>query len=367
MSLWFVLALMTSVAIFAVLWPLSRSPVSRNDGGGTMIYKDQLAEVERDLSLGIISQADAEIARIEISRRLLSVANSPQAEEPVSRVGLRRAIVVMAFVGIPVFAGILYLQRGSPTLKDFPLAGRMTEPVASASLETLVTQVEAHLEKNPRDGRGWEVLAPVLLRLGRIDDAVRAYRNSLAYGTDTAVRRADLGEALAAAAGGVITSEAKAEFERALQLDAKDPKARYFMAVAAEQDGRANDAATIWRDMLKTAPDGAPWRPAVEQALARVNASIAPELSNEAVAASKDMTADERSEMIAGMVDRLAARLKQNGDDVEGWLRLVRAYTVLGQAEKAKQAISDARSAAQADPERLRRFNDALKNLGLEG
>ena len=104
-----------------------------------------------------------------------------------------------------------------------------------------MAQVEAHLEKNPADGRGWNVLAPVLARLGRYDEAVRAYRNSITYNGERSERRADLGEALAAAAGGVVTAEAKAEFERAVALNADEVKASYFLGLAAEQDGRGSE------------------------------------------------------------------------------------------------------------------------------
>ena len=92
----------------------------------------------------------------------------------------------------------LYLPLGSPRLGDFPLAQRTRAPDATQPLDNLVAQVEAHLEKNPTDGRGWNVLAPVLARLGRYDDAVRAFRNSITYNGDSAERRADLGEAIAA-------------------------------------------------------------------------------------------------------------------------------------------------------------------------
>jgi cytochrome c-type biogenesis protein CcmH len=85
------------------------------------------------------------------------------------------------------------------------------------------------------------------------------------------------------------------------------------------------------------------------------------------VAAAKDMSETDRSAMIRGMVERLATRLHQNGDDVEGWLRLVRAYMVMGDADKAKAASSDARQAVAKDPERLQQLNDGLKNLGLDG
>ena len=131
-----------------------------------------------------------------------------------------------------------YLALGSPLLGDFPLASRTRTADANQPLDNMVAQVEAHLEKNPTDGRGWTVLAPVLARLGRYDDAVRAYRNAITYAGDSAERRADLGEALAVAAGGVVTAEAKAEFERAVAQNADEPKANYFLGLAAEQDGR---------------------------------------------------------------------------------------------------------------------------------
>ena len=118
---------------------------------------------------------------------------------------------------------------GSPQLGDFPLATRARTADASQPLANLVAQVEAHLEKNPTDGRGWNVLAPVLSRLGRYDEAVRAYRNSITYSGDSAERRADLGEALTGAAGGVVTAEAKAEFERAVAQSADEFKANYFL------------------------------------------------------------------------------------------------------------------------------------------
>jgi cytochrome c-type biogenesis protein CcmH len=91
-----------------------------------------------------------------------------------------------------------------------------------------------------------------------------------------------------------------------------------------------------------------------------------PKLSEDTIAAAKDMNAGDRDTMIRGMVDRLATRLKENGDDVEGWLKLVRAYMVLGDTDKAKTALADARQAVK-DPERLRQLNDGLKNLGLDG
>ncbi|MBR1168420.1 MULTISPECIES: c-type cytochrome biogenesis protein CcmI [Bradyrhizobium] len=368
MTLWFVFALMTVAAIFAVLWPLGRTSRAQDQGSEVAVYKDQLAEIERDLAAGLILAPEAEAARVEISRRLLAAAASEPATAPMSNLKWRRAAAVLALAGLPLVAIGVYMPLGSPRLQDFPLAQRERGSGMAQSLENLVVQVEQHLEKNPTDGRGWNVLAPVLERLGRFDDAVRAYRNSLTYNGESAERRSDLGEAISAAAGGVVTAEAKAEFERARGLNADDPKANYFLGLAAEQDGRKEDAANIWRALLAKAPADAPWRALVQSSLARVGGGgTMPALSDETVAASKDMAEVDRNAMVRGMVDRLATRLKQNGDDVEGWLRLVRAYLVMGERDKAMGASVDARQAVASNAERLRQLNEGLRTLGIGG
>jgi len=366
MMLWIVFALMTAAAVFAVLWPLSRGNRPQGEGSETVVYRDQLAEVERDVTAGLINPPEAAAARVEISRRLLAAADH-QREAVGSSLSLRRAAALVALIGLPLVALGFYYPLGSPELPDFPLAQRARTPDGTQSLDNLVAQVEQHLANNPTDGRGWSVLAPVLARLGRVDDAVRAFRNSITYNGENSERRADLGEALVAAAGGVVTGEAKAEFDRAIALNADDVKASYYLGLAAEQDGRASEAANIWREMLAKAPADAPWRSLVQAALVRVGGSPVPAPSEETIAAAKGMSDTDRSAMIRSMVDRLAARLKQNGEDVDGWLRLVRAYMVMGDADKAKGASSDARRAVAGDPERLRQLNEGLKNLGLDG
>ena len=382
MTLWFVFALMTAAAIFAVLLPLGVGGRAQTGGSETTVYKDQLAEIDRDVAAGLIGASEADAARVEISRRLLAAADQTRDPPVQSNTRLRRSAALLSLVGLPVLAVAVYLPLGSPRLGDFPLAQRARAPDATQPLDALVAKVEQHLEQNPTDARGWTVLAPVLARLGRFDDAARAYRNAIAYGGETADRRADLGEVIAAAAGGVVTAEAKGEFEHAQALQADDPKASYFLGLAAEQDGRNADAASIWRALLSKAPQNAPWRPLIEAALTRVGVPGAPApgapapgapvpgapaLPDGAMAAAKDTSDSDRGTMIRGMVERLATRLKQNGDDVEGWLRLVRAYMVMGDRDKAQGALSDARQAVANDVERLRQLNEGLKKLGLDG
>jgi cytochrome c-type biogenesis protein CcmH len=365
MTLWFVFALMTAGAAFAVLWPLGRR--ARPQGGSeTIVYRDQLVEVERDVTVGLIGAPEAAAARVEIGRRLLEAADA-ESNQPVStNIRSRRAVAVIALVGIPLVALAFYLPLGSPSLPDFPLSERARAADPTQPLDNLVAQVESHLEKNPTDGRGWLVLAPVLAKVGRFDDAARAYRNAITYSGETSERRADLGAAIAGAANGIVTADAKKEFDRAIALDPQEVKARYFLGVAAVQDGRTADAAKMWQAMLANAPADAPWRGLVQDALTRVGGTE-PALADSDLTAAKGMSAADRSTMIHGMVDRLATRLKQNGNDVEGWLRLVRAYMVLGDQDKARSALGDARHAVGSDPAQLRTLNEGLKNLGLDG
>jgi cytochrome c-type biogenesis protein CcmH len=373
MTLWFVMALMTAAAIFAVLWPLGRRRAPAPAGSDVAVYRDQLEEVDRDRAAGRIGESEAIAARIEVSRRLLAAADAAAATQakPAASAGWRRkAAALAALVALPAGTAGLYLALGSPGLPAAPLSARLKQIPEQPSLATLVAQVEAHLAKNPEEGRGWEVVAPVYMRLGRFDDAVKARRSALQLLGDSAEREGDLGEALVAAANGVVTADAKTAFERALALNAKDVKARFFLGVAAEQDGRRTDAANAWRDLLKDAPAGAPWTELVRHALARVDGTPVAGDGNptpDDMAAASDLAPDQRAAMVRGMVDRLAERLKRDGADVEGWLRLVRAYTVLGERDKAQAAASDARRALGAEPDKVRRVDELVKGLGLEG
>src|SRR3954451_7098113 len=141
MTLWFVFALMTAFAVFAVLWPLGRGTKPQREGNEAAVYKDQLAEIDRDVSAGLIGASEAEAARVEISRRLLSAVDAERAQPASADTTSRRAVAVIAFVGLPLIALALYLPLGSPRLADFPLSERAQAP-ASQPLDNLVAQVE---------------------------------------------------------------------------------------------------------------------------------------------------------------------------------------------------------------------------------
>ena len=213
------------------------------------------------------------------------------------------------------------------------------------------------------------MIAPVYLLLSRFADAVVPHKKAIALNGDSPAREADLGEALVAVANGVVTDEAKLAFQRAAASDPHNVKARYFLGLADEQDGDRNAAAQKWRALLGDAPTDAPWRGFVSAALGRITGeplgSAGPSTAD--VAAAENMPEGERAEMIRGMVQRLSDKLHTDGNDVDGWVRLVRAYAVLGDRDKAKDAAADARSALADRPDQVKRIDDLVKSLGLEG
>jgi cytochrome c-type biogenesis protein CcmH len=379
MILWLVFALMTAAAVFAVLWPLARGREIQS-GSELEVYRDQLDEIDRDRAAGLIGEAEAQAARVEVSRRLIAAADAAEFNRPGpagSPLRRRRVMAATALILVPAGAIVLYLALGSPQMPGEPLQARLRALHDDRSIASLVTQVEAHLAQNPNDARGYAVLAPVYLELGRLDDAVNARHRVLALAGETPDRQADLGEALTAAAKGIVTAEAKNAFERAVALNASEPKARFFLGVAAMQDGDRAKAASIWQDMLKSAPSDAPWLGTVQQALAQAGVTLpavaavpppggSPGPNADDIAAASQMNEQDRNAMVRGMVERLADRLKQNADDVEGWQRLLRAYVVLSERDKAQAAAGEARRTFASDPGKLRQIEDTIKSLGLQ-
>lgn len=380
MTLWLSFALMTAAVICIVLWPLRRAQKERGAGSEVAVYRNQLTEIKRDRLTGLIGEAEAKAAQLEVSRRLLAAADAEAARSlanpATDSLRRRRIVALVALLVLPAGTVALYLLVGSPNQPAQPLAARLNMPMQKRSIAALVAQVEDHLDHNPDDGRGWQILAPIYMRLGRFEDAVKAWRNTLRLTGESADGEADLGEALVGAANGVVTLEAASAFDHALALDAHNVKARFFTGLSAEQDGKREQAAAIWRDLLNGAPADAPWLGLVQQSLARLEPNAAPDSASAAtdtapsadqVAAAADLSAQDRTELIRAMVERLAQRLAQDASDVDGWLRLIRSYVVLGERDKALNAAARARQALTGSDDKVRRIDALVKGLGLEG
>ncbi len=368
MTLWLIFALMTVAAVCAVLWPLGRKGGGLTGGSDRLVYQDQLLEIERDRAAGLIGAPEAESARVEISRRLLAAADAeisgPSPQAPGRLIFRHRAAAMLASVLLPAIGLGFYLWLGSPDIPSQSAFARVDTPLGAQSIGNLVAQVEAHLASDPNDGAGWEVIAPVYMRLGRFNDAVQAWRKTIALKGDNATREAALGEALVASANGVVTDEAMTAFQHAVAVEPHEPKANYFIGLADEQAGKRDAAAAKWRALLDSAPPDAPWAGFVREALERVTAAPAAATAGDSAGEAKSA---QSSEMIRGMVQRLADRLHTSGGDADEWLRLVRAYIVLGERDKAKDAVADAKRALSDRPDEIKRIDDLVKGLGLNG
>ncbi len=177
----------------------------------------------------------------------------------------RWATAALAVVAVPAVAFALYADVGHPNMPDDPLVVRLNAKPGDMDVAAAVAKIEAHLKQNPNDGQAYAVLAPIYLNLGRGDDAVNAYANVLRLLGDTPERRTAYGGALVFAAGGRVTPEARAAFKVALAKDPMVPQARFFLGLAAEQDGDKAGAVDIWTKLLAAAPPDAEWADFVRQ------------------------------------------------------------------------------------------------------
>lgn len=358
---------MTALAVLTVLVPLARRRALR-EGGEAAVYRDQLSEIERDSARGAIGAPEAEAARVEVARRLIAASERDNEAEDTVITGRnrRRVAALAALVVLPLAAGTLYLGFGRPDLPDSPLAARTAADSAGQPIDDLVQRVEAELRKRPDDGQGWDVIAPVYLRNGDAPKAANAFENAIRLLGSSAEREAGHGEALTLAAQGTVTPEAKAAFERAAKLDAAQPRARFYLGRQAEQAGDAAKAADIYRGMLRNAPPDAAWRGMVGQALAETALGVEGKMPAVDPKQLEGVSPEQRLATIRGMVDGLAARLNSTPDDLGGQLRLIRAWTMLGESDKARAQGKAARAAFANNPDALRRIGDLLLGLGLE-
>ncbi len=285
---------------------------------------------------------------------------------------------------VPLLALGLYLLYGSPRLPDQPLAARLEDPSNNQNLGALVARVEARLREHPDEGEGWDVIAPVYMGAQRYQDAADAYSEAIRLLGPTAKRLSGQGQALVLADNGVVTEEAKSALTRAIALDPGLTEPRILIAIAKEQDGDFAGAIADWRALSDKAPADAPWRQMVEQRIASDEAHLAgkpvPDQAPQGaatppvagspsagdVAAAQNMSPADRQAMIEQMVQRLAARLDQDGSDLGGWLKLVKAYSVLDRKDDALKALARAKSQFTGNAQALQQLDQLAAELGLK-
>ena len=398
MSFWLLGMLMTGIVLAVMLRPLIGRPVRfvRRDEFDLRIYKDQLSEIDRDRARGLLDATQVDAARLEIQRRMLKAAGDAGA--PGRTVARRPAFAAVLGTFVALGAGGAYLTLGMPDLGDRPLAQRIAERRAvriaeqdaaarrASDLVGAVARLEARLAEDPENAEGWMLLGNSRMTLRRFEAAAAAYARVVELdegGAEPLARRA---EAMIAAADGRVTGAARRLLRDVQRKRPLSPRADYYLGLGQAQDGDAQGAIETWLALLRRSPGDAPWVAMIRQRIGdlaeRTGLSVARELAaasqpgatappalagptREDIAAASDMTPQERLEMIRTMVSRLAERMAENPGDLDGWLRLIRAYGVLGANEEATGAIGRALAAFDGRTGAQDRLRAAAAEFGL--
>ncbi|NVK33670.1 MAG: c-type cytochrome biogenesis protein CcmI [Rhodobacteraceae bacterium] len=377
MIFWFVASLLAVGAALVILIPAQRArradfAAEDSLSADMAVYKDQIDELDRDLARGLIEPETAGEARIEIARRLLGVDELLKSRSSANKGMSRYATALIqgaALLFIPVASIVLYLFLGVPGAEDQPLQARLNVPSQDQSLDVLIARVEQHLADNPNDGQGWDILAPVYMRIADPARAATAYAKAASLLGSTYQREIGYGEALLAIDQGIVNDEARAAFERANRLDPEAVKPRFYLAEALTQEGRVEEARTAWRRLLEDAQEGAGWVEVARTRLAELQggelATDAPGPTAADVSAASNMTEADRAAMIEGMVAGLSERLTTEGGGLQEWTRLIRAYVVLKRPEDAQAALEKAKNSFKDESTAIAQLEALGRELGL--
>lgn len=292
--------------------------------------------------------------------------------------------VIAAAVIAAVSVAVAVSRSSDGESETAEVHGSMKPDQPVGSVEEKIKQLELKLIREPNDPPGWRMLGWSYFETGDLMRSAAAYRRAAEIEPENAENWSSLGEALQSASTDV-SPEAAAAFERALKLDRSDPRARYFRAVQKDLQGQHETAVADWIALLRDTPPGAPWEadlrrtilqvaekheinvsgrmPAGPQATAATAAIPGP--TPEQLAAASSIPPKQQSEMVKGMVDRLANRLKQNPKDADGWMRLMRARMVLGETEAAREAHQSGLAAFQQDSAARAKLDLAARELGV--
>ncbi|MDF0602515.1 c-type cytochrome biogenesis protein CcmI [Psychromarinibacter sp. C21-152] len=406
-AFWIVAGLLALLVAALMLLALMRgrrqaTPAAAYD---VQVYRDQLAEVERDLARGVVTEDEAQRTRTEVSRRLLEADRAAQAARAAGTAP-RPATYGAAALVVAILAGSfgVYYAVGAPGYPDLPLSARLdaaeerranrpdqetAEAQALARLPEreapderfteLMDRLRAALEENPDDLQGLQLLVVNEARLGNFKAAYEAQERRIeVMGEDaTATDWADLADLMVLAAGGYVSPEAEAAIDKALEMDPDNGPARYYSGVTYAQTGRPDRAFEIWRGLLQDSRMSDPWVQPILQQMPRVAAlagerwsppeAAAPERGPTAadMEAAADMAPEDRRQMIQNMVDGLADRLASEGGPPEDWARLIGALGVLEETERAAAIWDEAQGVFADAPDALQTIRAAALRAGV--
>ncbi len=389
-------ALVVAVALILVQ-VLRHAAEARGEHPDLKVYRDQLAEVDRDLARGTLTAEEGQRLRVEVARRLLEADRTLKAAKaPGAQGNLLWAVAIL----VVVLGGALWLysRLGAPGYADLPLSLRLDiateqyksrpdqaaavastppapQPDPSPEFAALMDKLRAAVVARPDDAVGLELLARNETALGNYQAALTAQAKLLdilgnAASLDQQLMMAHI---LVAEAGGYVSPEAEAWIVQVLEHDPKHPMARYLSGLMWAQVGRPDRAFALWQPLLNEGPADAPWQAAIRSDIQEVakQAGIKfslPEAEGPSMAdvqAAGEMSAEDRQAMIETMVGQLESRMLSEGGPVEDWVKLMGALGVLGQPDRAKAALSAAEKALAADPGGLAQVRAAAEGAGV--
>lgn len=338
------LVLLGLAALVFATWPLWR----RRAGGRDRrldVYRQQLAEIDQELASGLLTSEAAAAARIEVERRLLRAADSMERATPATGEGARRWPLLALSAAAIIGAAAFYLVLGRPDLGGSPHQDPGRERIAAGdselSLNELVDNLLGHLAENPEAMEGWQHLRRAAPALNRQADWAAALARAVAARPDNFELRVYYLESLLAMGQGQVTPAAELALRQAMAMDPKAPVLRYYQGLALMQGGKAAEAEAVWQDLLAEAPPEADWRGQIMRRIAEARQvqGKAP-APNAAAQAIMELPPEEQAAQIRAMVEGLAARLEGEPDNGPGWLRLARAYRVMGEAERRRPPMA---------------------------
>jgi cytochrome c-type biogenesis protein CcmH len=308
------------------------------------------------------------------------------AAAPHPRFASMQSKLLLAAAAVTLAAVVILMAKSAPGEPAVAAASAAPGGAAGQQLgdvDSMIAQLAARLEKEPNDGEGHRMLGWSYVMTGHPDKAIAPYKRALELLPNSAIVHSGYGEALVGVAGNTVTPDAKAQFDQALALDKSEPRARYFLGLWKSQNGQEKQALEDWITLANGGPADAPWQGELRAAIAKLSAKLGvdsanrlkpasaaaadtmPALGASTIEAANAMPAGDRDQMIAGMVDGLAAKLKADPRNLDGWLRLIRSRVVLNQQAQAKADLATARGALASDKAALQQLDALARELNL--
>lgn len=366
--IWFVFSVLSAAAVGLML--MSLRPQKTAAGRAELsraIFEDQLGEIDRDFKRGVISNDEATAARAEVSRNILK-ASRTATSQVVRRDTVSRTGILLAALLVPAITFGYYAQFGNPDIVSLSVADRTAERQERDEIIGLASRLETELRSHPQGGPsgGWMLLGQTQMRLGNYESAADAFSVVANREEADSAVYSMLAEALIAQEQGVVTPRADAAITRARELDPMNPAGTFYAALSLEQSGQGGAAHDLIVERLKLADGYYPWMDSLVGQANRIGATLGrdpislaefapmeaqPGPSQDDIAAAQEMSEEDRAAFIVSMVDRLATRLENEPNNLDGWLRLANAYSVLGNQEEAVTAFETAVRLADALPD----------------